>query len=283
MMPMASLTSSLISYLRALFSRVDIVGANYKWDQDARLSRVRISGVFVVDSKTPLSQPYIVIQRGPANYSKVAIANHIQSDELETEVIKGDFLVGGVGVTVGARTAHEASNIAQFIAEFMQTDRGQIIHKSNMLRNFQVVSVGAENPKVIDSQIHRVEVVVGINTETISLNKVTPQDEAPFNITEYLGIDWRSGESKGSVSGGVLTLGTGKTVGFDNSKSYYLDSNDLANKKYWSIVNGDAYLINSVIDDTHIELIGCSLEKEVDYSIVWNTSGLHWILTKENV
>ena len=282
MMPMASLTSSLISYLRALFSRIDMVGANYLWNTKPELSRIRIGGVFVVDSKTPLSQPYVTVQRGPASYSKIAIANLVQADELETEVIKGDFLAGGIAVTVGARTALEASNLAQFIAEFMQTDRGQIIEKSRMLRNFQVVSVGAETPKVIDSQIHRVEVVVGINAETISLNRVTPMDEAPFNITEYLGIDWRSGESTGSVSSNVLNTGN-VTFGFDNTKTYYLSESDLNNGKYFAIINGDAYKVKSVIDDTHIEVEGCTLNKEVEFSIIWNTSGLHWILTKENV
>jgi len=274
MMPAAKLTSALISYLQFLFSKVNKVGAMYLWNQDQKLTKIRISSAFVIDVQKPLSNPYITVQRGGMNYQKVAIANFIEGDALENKVTKGDFLGGGISITVGARTTIEASNIAHFIAEYMQVDRGQIISKSGMLRNFQVMGVGPETPKVVDSMVHRAEVTISIMAETICLNEVSVLQEGPFNITDILGIDWRSGESKGDVASGVLNIGS-KTVGIDNTYDYFLEQVRIDSGEYYAMLNGEPFQIGTIVDEHNIGIIGCSLNKTVDYSIIWNSSGIN--------
>jgi len=278
-MPSGKLTSMLISYLQHIFSDEELVTPMYLWNKDQKVSRIRISSVFVVNNETPLSSPYITVRRGSHNFLRVGIDDFIEGDNITLER-KSAPLEGNVMFTVGARSSIEASNIAQFIAEYLQTERHGIIHKSGFLRNFKIIGVGEEVPKVVDSVVHRYEVSVPAFSSSMYISSRDYTAGDPFNMTEFLGYDKISDKSSCVLDANVLT-DLNKTFGESYSYDYFLEPGKL----YYANIDGTSYEIISILSDHSILLKDATFAPSTtkNYNIIWNTSGIHWIAKKENV
>ena len=159
--PFSSLVDGILSYLKWAFSNPEITPSQYRYNDDDRASKIRISAPFSIDNEKPMSAPFIVVERGSFQFANRTI-DHLKSGSANVfeEQKFVDWADGSINIICGSRSAGEASSLANFIAIMMQADRHGIIKTLGNLRNFYMIGAGPEIPVFKDTEVRRWEVTL---------------------------------------------------------------------------------------------------------------------------
>lgn len=159
--PLSSLVDGVLSYLKWIFGNPEITPSEYRYNDDDRASRIRISAPFAIDNEKPMSAPFIVVERGSFQFANRTI-DHLRSgnanDFSDSKFV--DWADGSLNIICGSRSAGEASSLANFIAIMMQADRHGIASALENVRNFYMLGVSPEVPVFKDTEVRRWEVTL---------------------------------------------------------------------------------------------------------------------------
>jgi len=221
--PVTAVVDCLLSYVQHLFSNDDITPGAYRWSDNEREQRIRISGPFSIDNEKPLSAPFVVVERGSFQFQNMSIDNLKGADPNSFENPQyTDIADGIVSVIVGSGTASEASNIANFLAIMFQADRRQIMGNSKFIRNLNYVDISPEMPVMKGVEVRRWEVIIRLN---VSLQFGWLKKEISPILWKSASIRSIDGKTKVFSNKGIISEGYSTLT--DGTKSFgFLDSND---------------------------------------------------------
>ena len=301
--PLHSIVDGIISYLQFVFSNDEIVPPSYRWDDDDRASKIRISAPFVIDNEKPMSGPFIVVERGSFIFQNRVIDNlkSATPNTMETKE-KVDIMDGSLNVICGANVAAEASNIANFLAINFQADRHGIIGNIPFIRNFNIHDVGPEIPVFKDNEVKRWEVTLTIQV-SIQFGWINLlRSPEPWNKVALYGTrdETETFSNTGILVQGVDTLtDVNKQFGVNTGDDPQLLAKELAEGYYYiQLPNSDypdqLYPVAEIVDQNTLRLLthdtdnnpipysAPESETDVEYELWWNCIHLRGEIPNNN-
>lgn len=295
--PLSAVVDGIISYIQFLFGNPDITPAEYRWSSDDRQSRIRISGVFVLDNQKPMSAPFIVVERGAFNFANRTLDNLKNGTENAMETTEHvDWCDGSINIICGSGVAGEASSIANYIALSMQSDRHGIMSTLRFVRNMYYIDVSPEIPVVKDTEIRRWEVTLRIFVslqmgwvKTI-IDPLTKWEKAAIKTIS----DFDSSETGIVVEGSDLLVDVNKNFGTTVGSDPQLLAQELSRKWYYIKFsdNDELFPVSEIVDSHTLRLLhhdednnpipwSCpESESDVSYSLLWNSVHIYMELPK---
>ncbi len=293
--PVSASVDCILSYLQWNFGNDELVPASYRWSDEDRDSKIRISAPFVIDNEKPMSAPFIVVERGTFTFANMTIDNLKSADANTFEGGKHvDWADGVINVICGSGVAGEASSLANYLAIMFQADRSGIIKNSKIFRNLNYMDIGPEIPVVKDSEVRRWEVILRLNT-SIQIGWIRTTREPTLWTKAAV---YEEGNPSASFSdSGSITLGTDTLT--DTSQDFgHLSTNDpqLLQQEFdrgWYYIrfknnaNQQLYTITEIIDNNTLRLqthdvnndpVPWSAEEtatDVEYDLLWNELHIH--------
>lgn len=291
--PLASIVDGLLSYLQHLYSNLELTPSDYRWNPDDRKSKIRISAPFVVDNETPMSAPFIVVERGGFSYDDRVIDNlksgpSIQSSDSTHVTINNGY----INITFGSRVASEASSLANFTSMMIQADRHGIKNTLKFVRNLKHVDISPEIPVVKKAEVVRWEVtlrlLVSIQEGFVkSVSEVTRWRKASINSGKIVGDNPIFSESGSTEIGSDLLVDESKDFGpFVTNNPQILD-NELSKGWYYvRFANNEfdqLYIVTEVVDNHTLKLAthdvndvqvpweALETESDISYDLLWNS------------
>jgi hypothetical protein len=285
--PLASVVDGLISYLQFVFANPDIVPDEYRWNEDDRRTRIRISGVFVVDDEKPFSAPFIVVERGGFGKDDRIIDNLKKSDPNTFENPESvSIWDGSINIIFGGRSSSEVSTLANFVMINIDCDRHGIIQTIRFIRNLRVVSIGPEMPTKKREEILRWSVNLSL---FVSLqmgwknNLIDPQKFEKFtlkHIAQKHTVDSEHGET---TEGSDLLVDNTKTFGFETSDDPQLLEQEFNKGWYYIRFDTQLYKVVEIVDEHTLKLVTNSAADvevpweapataiDLTYQMLWNS------------
>jgi len=293
--PIAAVVDCLLSYLQFVFSNDEITPDAYRWAEDDRTSKIRISGPFVIDNEKPMSAPFVVVERGSFTFANQTMDNlksgTANAFEEKTFV---DWADGTINIICGSGVASEASSIANFLAIIIQGNRHGIIKNSHFIRNLNYIGIGPEIPVVKDTEVRRWEVTLSLRASLQMgwlqiLREPTLWESATVYATKTP-VEAYSDE-------GVISIGLDTLV--DSTKDFgYLETSDpkliqTELEKGWYYIrfrdneNDQLYTIVEIVDSNTLKLqthdenndpvAWAATESAVglEYDLLWNSLNIH--------
>jgi len=291
--PLPTIVDGVLSYLQFLFGNPDIIPAEYRWDEDDRVSKIRISAPFVIDNEKPMSAPYIVVERMAFTFANRTLDNLKSKDSIiSNSTEKVDWWDGGVNITFGSGVATEASNLANIVAILIQSNRHGIASTLQFVRSINYVGVGPEVPIVKYAEVHRWETTLQLQT-SLQLGWIMHQRE----LTEFAKADIINENEQVYSASGETTQGSDLFV--DQTQDFgILSTNDpqllpaeLMKGWYYIRLADNAYdqlyTVKEIVDnhtlrlathDTNDNEVPWSAEdtaSDVAYDLLWNHVHIH--------
>jgi len=286
--PLAMVSDGYISYIQWMFGNEEIVPDPYRWTNDDRVSKIRISGPFVIDNQKPMSAPFIVVERGGFSFQN-SILNDVKAGTPNTfeSIEKVSVTDGYMNIVCGSRVAAEASTLANFLAINLQADRRGLMDALKFVRNMNCIDVGPEVPVVINSEVRRYEVLLRISV-SIQMGWINVlREPEPWNSVSIFATekDARTTSEQGVVEKNQDTLyDETKSFGFEEGDDPRLIESELE-KGYYYIKIGDnpqLYPIKEIVDENTLKLLthddynnpipwsAPEDDNEVSYQLWWN-------------
>jgi len=293
--PASSVVDCILSYLQFEFGNPEITPAEYRWNVDNRMSKIRISAPFVIDNEKPMSAPFIVVERGPLSFANRTLDN-VKSGGPNTleNIEKVDWLDGTINVICGAGVAGEASSMANFLAIMIQADRHGIIKNSHFIRNLNYLDMSPEIPVVKDTEVRRWEVTLRlkVSLQIGWLNAIMEPVLWTAAAIYETGSPPVTFSNHGIISEGLSTL-------FDNTKDfgpyitnnpqllqqeftrglYYIRFRDNAYQQLYTIVeivdNHTLRLQTHDANNDPVPWVAAESATDVEYDLLWNTLHVH--------
>ena len=288
--PFSAVVDGLLNYLQWAFGNPRITPSDFRWNSDGLQSKIKISGTFVIDSKKPMSSPFVVVERGPFQFDNRMIDN-VKDGTANTfeNITKTAIANGYVNVIIGSGVAGEASSIANFIAVLMQDARHGIMNQLHFLRNFYHLDLGPEIPVVKYAEVHRWEVTLRFFT-SIQLGWYTKLiDPKPWNSATIYTENANSliDSTTGSMAlASDLLIDTTKDFGFNTSNNPQFLQAEFTKGWYYVRFTDDPtsflYPISEIVDNHTLRIVSHDAENNhipysapvaahnISYEIKWN-------------
>jgi len=293
--PIAAVVDCLLSYLQFVFSNDEITPDAYRWAEDDRTSKIRISGPFVIDNEKPMSAPFVVVERGSFTFANQTMDNlksgTANAFEEKTFV---DWADGTINIICGSGVASEASSIANFLAIIIQGNRHGIIKNSHFIRNLNYIGIGPEIPVVKDTEVRRWEVTLSLRASLQMgwlhiLREPTLWESATVYATKT--------PVEAYSDSGVISIGLDTLV--DSTKDFgYLETSDpkliqTELEKGWYYIRfrdnayDQLYTIIEIVDSNTLKLqthdenndpvawAATESAVDVEYDLLWNSLNIH--------
>lgn len=291
--PITKAVAGLISFTQFAFGNPDHVPVEYRWNEDDRKTRIRISGPFVIDDERPMSQPFIVFKRGGFAFLNNIIDN-VKTAKPNTfeDMERVEIANGSLNIICGSRSPVEATGLASFMSILLQASRHGIMGHDNMeiLRNLNHTDVSDEMPVFKDAQVTRWEVNLRMALSLQFGWFERAIDPIIWNIVDIKNVD----ESRQVVStDGIISIGSDllvdptKDFGIFNTNDpqllqqelergwYYIQFKDNDFKQLYKVVE----IVNSTTlrlvshDTNEVEVPWSSPESATDkeYTLFWNS------------
>jgi hypothetical protein len=295
--PITKVVAGLISYTQYVFGSPEHVEPDYRWNEDDRQTKIRISAPFAIDDERPMSQPFIVFKRGQFTFMNnmvddVKTAEPNTFENMEKVVIAN----GNLNIICGSRSAVEATGLAQFMSILLQANRHNIAGNSNMeiLRNLNHVAISDEMPVFKDAQVTRWEVNLNV-----FLSLQFGWFERLIDPVLWTKIDIKNVDESRRVesdegitsSGSDLLVDPSKDFGFLNTNDpqflqqdfdrgwYYIQFKDNQYKQLYKIVEvvnpTTLRLVTHDANELEVPWSSPSSETDVEYTLFWNSVHLH--------
>jgi len=286
--PLSAVVDGILSYTKWLFANELITPPAYRYSEEDRASKIRISAPFVIDNEKPMSSPFIVVERGTFAFQNSIIDNLKEATPNTFETKKRvDIMDGYVNVIVGSRSAGEASSIANFLAINYQADRHGIASNLKFVRNFNYVDVGPEIPVFKDAEVKRWEVTLRM---AVSMQfgwcTVLREPELWTKVSIYaINSDWGSTSNTGIVAEGLDTLtDANANFGFLEANDPRLIEKELQEGYYYINFTGNPqhYPIAEITDPNTLKLLTHDVDNnpvpysapesavDLEYELYWN-------------
>jgi hypothetical protein len=292
--PASAVVDVLLSYLQWAFSNDEITPDDYRWNENDRESRIRISGPFVIDNEKAMSAPFVVVERGSFAFANMTLDN-IKAGGANTlnNTERVDWMDGIVNVICGSGVAGEASSLANFLGMMFQADRKGIINNSGFIRNLNYVDISPEMPVVKDTEVRRWEVTLRLRVSMQIGWFIREREPVLWNSAEIYSLEdppevfSDKGETTQGVS--ILTDNT-KNFGFGslnnprliekefNGGQYYIRFKDNTYKQLYTIIGITS---NTLTLQTHDEnddptpWLAPETATGVEYDLLWNKLHIH--------
>lgn len=302
--PLQSIVDGLISYLQFIFSNTEVMPPTYRWNDNDRDSKIRISAPFVIDNEKPMSSPFVVVERGSFTFANAVIDNVKTATPNTMETVERvDYMDGSVNVICGAGVASEASNIANFLAINFQADRHGIIGNMPFIRNLNYHDVGPEIPVFKDNEVKRWEVTLTIRV-SIQLGWVNLlRQPEPWNKIAFYGTrnETETFSNTGIVAEGLDTLtDANKNFGLIAGDDPQLLEKELSQGYYYIQFAGvgnfpnQLYPVTEIVDANTLRLLTHDTDNnpipysapssltDVEYQLWWNCIHLRGELPNNN-
>ena len=301
--PIASIVDCLLSYLQWVFSNEEITPESYRWSENDRNSKIRISGTFVIDNEKPMSAPFIIVERGTFTFANQTINNLKSADANSMENAQFvDWANGQINIICGSGVASEATSIANFLAIMLQADRHGITKNSGFIRNLNYIGIGPEIPVVKDSEVRRWEVTLTLQVSLQMGWLKTSREPVLWNSAEFFMIKKPSEvfSAEGvSIAGadtlsdstqnfGILETSDPKFIEQDLNRGwYYVRFVDNEQDQLYPVVeivdNNTLRLQTHDENNDPIPWEAPESATELEYNLYWNTLHIHMELpTKED-
>ena len=293
--PIAAVVDCLLSYLQFVFSNDEITPDAYRWAEDDRTSKIRISGPFVIDNEKPMSAPFVVVERGSFTFANQTMDNlksgTANAFEEKTFV---DWADGTINIICGSGVASEASSIANFLAIIIQGNRHGIIKNSHFIRNLNYIGIGPEIPVVKDTEVRRWEVTLSLRA---SLQMGWLQILREPTLWESATVYATKTPVEAYSDSGVISIGLDTLV--DSTKDFgYLETSDpkliqTELEKGWYYIRfrdnayDQLYTIIEIVDSNTLKLqthdenndpvawAATESAVDVEYDLLWNSLNIH--------
>lgn len=298
--PIAVTVDALLSFLQHRFSKPEITPSAYRWSQDDRQSRIRISGSHAIDNEKPGSRPSITVERGSFSFAHRAIDN-LQSADPNTFLNPKykDWMDGSVNIICESRVASEASSLAQFIAMEVQANRHSIAKITKCIKDLTYLDIGPEEPRKGDVEIRTWRVVLRLRCSVyIGWIKTYNGPTIPFNKAEIIAThreDPYESDTGSTVQGTDTLADASADFGLTTSNDPQLLQAELDKKWYYVVFNADTnqtkYVVDEIVDNNTLRLKyrqadGTLIPYEapetvsgtVQYRLEWNSAHLHVVL-----
>lgn len=293
--PLALIVDGILSYLQWAFGNPEIVPPEFRWDENDRSSRIRISAPFVIDNEKPMSAPYIVVERTGFTFANRAIDNQrsrsFPTGETDERV---DWMDGGINITFGSGVASEASCLANIVALLLQSNRHGIASTLRFVRSLKYVSIGPEIPVVKYAEVHRWEVTLQLFVSIQFGWIVNQKDLEPWNSADIINTRQPSemfSETGETTQGsdllvdtsqdfGVLTTNDPQLLPAELSKKwYYIRFSDNENDQLYPIVeivdNHTLRLVTHDANDSEVPWSASETATNLSYDLLWNHVHVH--------
>ena len=301
--PAALIVDGILSYLHFSFGNPEIVPNEYRWHSDDRQSRIRISGPFVIDNEKPFSAPFIMIERGPLTFSNSTIDNVKKSDpNVFTNTERVDWMDGVLNIVCGAgpSASSEASNLANFIAILIQSNRKALMKELNFLRNLQYIDIGPEVPIMKDTEVRRWEVTLRfqVSLQMGWIERLIWDPEVVMEKAEFFNTEDYFDSDKGILSlGSDILYDPTADFGLNITNNPQLLTQELAKGWYYIQLKGKPqnYPVAEIIDEHRLRLMTRKVddtgdepyqsptsETDVSYKLIWNTVHIHCRVPNNN-
>ena len=285
--PLSNVVDGCISYLQFLFANVDIVPDEYRWVEDDRATKIRISGVFVVDDEKPFSAPFIVVERGMFQKDDRIIDNLKKADANTFENKEGNTIWdGSINMIFGGRSSAEVSSLANFVATQIDADRKGIQGTLTFVRNIRSMTVGPEVPTKKRDEIIRwsVTLTLFVSLQMGWRNELIDPLKANHITLKHIAKQFMTEGTAGETT-------EGEDILVDNTKSFGFTTGDdpqLIQKEFeggWYYVRFDTklYKVTKIVDEHTLKLVNWDQYQaeipweapetatNVSYQLLWNS------------
>jgi len=299
--PVKAVVDCLLSYTRYLFEKNGITPGAYRFNDNEREQRIRISAPFSIDNEKPLSAPFIVIERGTFQFQNIGIDNFRGADANAFENPQyTDIADGIISVIVGSGTASEASNIANFLAMMYQADRHEIMANSKFIRNLNYIDISPEMPVMKGVEVRRWEVIIRLQA---SIQMAWIKKEMQPILWKSAAIYSVDGSTKvfsnqGIISNGESTLtDASQNFGFLSTNSpqfhqtdfdrgwYYVRFKENENKQLYTItevINSNTIKLQTHDEDNNpVDWVSDKTSIDVEYDLYWNSLHIYMEVPQE--
>jgi hypothetical protein len=298
--PLSAVVDGVLSYLQWVFSKPEITPSEYRWNSDSAISRIRISGPFVIDDEKPGSAPFIVVERGSHSFDNRVMENLKKASANTFETPEHvNWMNGSISITCGSQSGPEASSLANFLAIMLQADKSGIKSGLRFLRTLNVVDVGPEMPVAKDAEIRRYEVTLRCETslqqgwikEAYEVKKwnsaaIYAEKDQMFSNTGLIAenSDLLVDESKNfglTLDSNPQLLPTELSKGW-----YYIRFKDNENSQLYTIKeivdNHTVRLVTHNTDNQEVPWVANESKPDVEYDLLWNNINLHVEIPNNN-
>lgn len=117
-------TRAWILWIQGLFSTRPV--GDYKWSSNPSETEILVTGSFPTDTQKTVKKPFIVVQRGPAQYLGTSHDGILHQNMSGTQITFADIIATSITISCVAREGPEAQRIAYTLFRLIPVFRRSI-------------------------------------------------------------------------------------------------------------------------------------------------------------
>ena len=289
--PVVNVQKLLCSYMQEMFSREGIVPLEWRYDADAKKTKINIRTGFSEDIRTE-SVPSIILTRSTFSVENFSLNNlaSASANDFASPSYR-DNMNGNLDIICVSRSSFEAECIASFLALMFTTDRHQIMDSLNWISWISAEAIGPATTGKQDTDIRRWSVTLRLRVMLkVSWQRIYCEDD-PTTGKVWSKLDAYNADL-GNAFAGACTVEPVTDVlvdatadfGILNTNSPHLVEKELSKGFYYVFMkNVDTrFVVTEIIDNHRLRLtesngtafVPMSLAEGFvgDYKIAWNDS-----------
>lgn len=298
--PAGNIVDGLCSWIQFSFARAEVTPSTYRWSADSEASRIRISAQLSTDNSKPGSSPSITVIRGSFRFSN-SVLNNLESANPNDFVNKKhvDWMDGPVSIVCEAAAASEASNLANFLAIHIQSNKAGLSETLQFLKKIDYVDIGPEVAREVNNEPVRWRVTLTIQcslyigwynqeTSSIGLNKIHFQgaDAQPWASDAGAYQQGISLLNDTTADFGLLTSNDPQLLEQELTKNWYFIQFPDQSARLYQVEeimdNNTLRLSDRDASDAVVVFNPSTTETDLTYKLIWNTIHINAIVPNNN-
>jgi hypothetical protein len=293
--PLVSVVDGFISFLQYLFKTPTITPGDFRWSDDQLVSKIFITGPFVIDRARVEGLPTITVSRSPFQFQNQVNDNFASSDPITEENPKHiDLMRGSISVICESGSGPEATSLATFVALMLQANRHQLSARmKSFVHTYRWTGITNETPVQIRDGVTRWQCSVGFDVALKMGWVVTESGLDKFNKAAiYAGdVQFSSSCQVTAASDQIVDMAANfGTIAGSNplfltselDKKWYFICFAGSNKKYTidSIINNHTLKLTEVDSNGDTVPFNPATSQFTSYELNWNIIHLYVELPK---